>query len=133
MKNKIKAKNKSPYGWWVATLIERWESQNEDISNLNRRCIAWTNTIILKAKDREEAYQKAMEYGNLGNDGEFDFVNENSNKRYRAVFEGISSLLPVFEKINEDGTEIVFEEEYVTVRRVKSWIRKKEELEAFDD
>ena len=42
-------------------------------------------------------------------------------------------MLPVFEKINEDGTEIVFEEEYVTVRRVKSWIRKKEELEAFDD
>ncbi len=129
----MKTKNKSPFGWWVATLIERWESENEETSNLKRRCIAWTNIIILKAKDRDEAYSKAMEYGNLGKDNNYDFVSEKTNKRFKIVFEGLSSLLPIYDKIDKDGTEIFFDEEYVTVGRVKSWIRKKDELEVFND
>ena len=72
MKKKIKNKNISPHGWWCATIIERFEYENEDYLNLKRRCKAWTNTIILKAKDHEEAYKKAMEYGELGIDGSYE-------------------------------------------------------------
>lgn len=129
----MKEKNKSPHGWWVATLIERFEYENEDTSNLKRRRRAWTNTIILKAKNRDEAYQKAIDYGNLGNDGKYEYIDAVSKKRSKIVFEGLSSLLPVYDEIDEDGTEIVFEDQFVSVGRIKSWIRKKEELEAFND
>ena len=62
-KNKIPHRNKSQYGWWVATCLERFEYFDENKSNLNRRCIAWENTILLKAKDRNDAYKKAIENG----------------------------------------------------------------------
>ena len=133
MKKEINNKNKSPFGWWVATLVERFEYENENQSNLKRRCRVWTNTIILKAKDREEAFDKANKYGNLGKEDSYSFIDEKTKRKSKLVFEGISSLLPIYERIENDGTEILFEDQYVTVGRIKSWIRNKEELEVFQN
>ncbi len=130
----IPLKNKSPHGWWVATLVERFEFDDEDKSNLKRRCTAWTNTVILKAKNRNDAYRKAIEYGNLGKEDKSTWSQEGTNRTGRWIFEGISSLLPIYEEIDEDGTEIVFKEDTnITVAKVKSWIRKKRELKVFID
>ncbi|MFV1976928.1 MAG: hypothetical protein ACC651_14370 [Candidatus Scalindua sp.] len=47
--------------------------------------------------------------------------------------EGLISLLPIYEEL-EDGAELIWNEyENISVKKVKSWIRKKEELETFDD
>ena len=52
----------------------------------------------------------------------------------RLVFEGLASLLPVYDELDEDGAEILFDDcENITVGRVQSWVRQKSELEAFDD
>jgi hypothetical protein len=56
MKRRTPKKNKSPTGWWVATIIERFEFDDEDRSNLRRRCHAWSNVVVLKARDRNHAY-----------------------------------------------------------------------------
>jgi hypothetical protein len=46
----------------------------------------------------------------------------------------LSSLIPIYDKIDPDGTEIFFDDDNgITVGRVKSWISKKEQLEAFDE
>ena len=129
----VPSRNKSPHGWWVATLIERFEYDHEDMGNLRRRCRAWTNTVILKAENRELAFEKAIEYGELGKSDRSDWSDDKGRKG-KWVFEGLSSLLPVYDEIDPDGTEIVFEDNAnVTVGRVRSWVRSKEELEAFDD
>jgi hypothetical protein len=124
--------NKNAQKWFVAIMVERFQFDHEDISNPRRRCRAFTNTILLQAKDREEAYEKAMEYGRIGNDGKSDWSDDKGRKG-KWIFEGLTSLLDmVDDEIDPDGTEIFFEDDVgITVGRVKSWIRKKEELEAF--
>ena len=120
--------------WWVAILVERFQYEHEDVSNPNRRCRAFTNTIILQAENREQAYTKAIEYGKLGNDGKSDWSDDKGRKG-KWVFEGLTSLLPMIDQeIDPDGTEVLFEDDLnISVGRVKSWIRQKEELEAFND
>jgi hypothetical protein len=132
MAKPIPSKNKSPTGWWVVTIIERFEDEGEDKSNPRRRCRAWSNIVVLKARDRNQAYNKAMKYGKLGKNG-YDMVDTVTRRKARLVFEGIASLLPLYDPFDEDGTEILFEDhENVTVGRVKRWVRQKKDLEVFD-
>lgn len=129
----IPTRNKSPYGWWVATIIERFEFDDEDLNNMRRRCRAFSNVVILKAEDREQAYLNAVEYGKCGIENKSDWSNGKGRKG-RWIFEGLSSLIPIYDELDPDGTEILFDDNNgVTVGRVKSWVRIKEELEAFDD
>jgi hypothetical protein len=130
-KRKIPSRNKSPFGWWVASYLERFEYEDENKDKLNRRCVAWENTIIIKARNREEAYRKAEKIGKLNN----------SNEAYRTMsgrmgiwkYEGLTSLLPIYEEL-EDGAEIIWKaHENITVKKVKSWVKEKNGLEAFDD
>ena len=134
MGRKIPSKNKSITGWWVASIIERFEYDDEDKPNLRRRCRAWCNVVILKARDRNHAYRKAIAYGRQGKSEENDWVQEGTGRKCKLIFEGLASLLPVSDEFDEDGAEILFEDhENITVGRVKSWIRQKHELEVFDD
>lgn len=133
MAKPIPSKNKSPTGWWVATIIERFEDEGEDKSNPRRRCRAWSNVVVLKARDRNQAYDKAMKYGKLGKNG-YDMIDTVTRRKARLVFEGLASLLPLYDPFDEDGSEILFEDhESVTVGRVKRWIKQKKDLEVFDD
>ncbi|WP_444894601.1 DUF4288 domain-containing protein [Microbulbifer sp. TRSA001] len=130
---RIPGRNKSPYGWWVATIIERFQFDDEELDNMRRRCRAFSNVVILKADDREQAYQKAIQYGKSGIEDKSDWTND-KGRRGRWIFEGLSSLIPIYDELDPEGTEILFDDDNgITVGRVKSWVRSKEELEAFDD
>jgi len=134
MGRRIASRNKSPTGWWVATIIERFEFEDEDTSNLRRRCRAWSNVVVLKARDRNQAYNKAIRYGKLGMSDENNCIDIETRRRGRWIFEGLASLLPVFDSFDEDGSEILFDDyENVSVGRVKRWIKQKKDLEVFDD
>jgi hypothetical protein len=131
-KSKIPSRNRSPFGWWVASYIERFEWKSEDRTKLKRRCLAWENTVLIKAKDREVAYQKARsirktyspEWRNYGN---------HPGRPGRWVFEGLTSLLAIYEKL-EDGAEIIWNEHADrTVEKIRSFVKKKSELETFID
>ena len=127
--SKIPYRNKSPHGWWIASYIERFEFDDEDTANLQRRCLAWENTILIQAKNREAAYRKVRTRGKHA-EGNPAQIN---NRRGRWRFEGLTSLLPIYEELR-DGAEVRWEKhENVTVRRVQSWIRQKKKLETFDD
>ena len=130
MKAKIPERNKTRYGWWVATLVERYEHFDEDKSNLNRRCTSWRNTILIKARDRNEAYRKALVQGNLGSD---TVCGPSNGRQGHWVFEGLASLLPIYDKL-EDGAEIIWEQaENIAVKTVKACVREKKALECFQD
>ena len=44
------------------------------------------------------------------------------------------TILPLYDELVPDGTESLFDkDENITVGRVKSWVREKEEFEVFDD
>src|SRR5262249_32716776 len=68
-KTTVRYCNRSPFGWWLASYIERFEYDDEDKQNLDRRCLAWENTIVVRAKTRDEAYRKAVAIGRSGDPG----------------------------------------------------------------
>ena len=48
------------------------------------------------------------------------------------VFEGLTSLIAIYEEL-EDGAEIIWQEhENKTLKTIQGWVKKKEELEVFD-
>ena len=129
MKNEIPYQNRSPYGWWIASYIERVAWDDEPNPLPNSRCLAWENTIILRASDREAAYAKAI---SLVSQHSLELEDDSKNKKGHWVFEGLTSLLPIYDEL-EDGTEILWvEHRNRTVRNVQSRIKQKEQLEAFD-
>ena len=117
-------------GWWIASYIERFEYYDEPKRDLNRRCLAWENTIIVKAQNREVAYKKAMAVGRRGEG------SEAWNKRGRKGawrFEGLTLLLPIYEEL-EDGAEVLWEEhDGRTVRKIREMVRSKSDLSVFYD
>jgi hypothetical protein len=131
MKNGIPYRNHSPYGWWIATYIIRASWDDEPNPASNKRCRAWENTIILEAPDREAAYTKAISIAKE-NCSEFEDYEKN-NRKGRWVFEGFTSLMAIHEKI-QDGAEIIWEDHpNRTVGKIRSWIKRKDQLETFDD
>lgn len=125
------SKHISPVGWYVASVLMRLEWNDEDKSNLNRRCLAWQNQILIRANNPEEAYAKAVEQGKLHEEGECWKVDNEAIKG-KWHFEGLTSLLAVYDEL-EDGAEITWREyENRSVKKVKSWAKPKEELEVFE-
>ena len=131
MAKRIPYRNNSPYGWWVASYLARFEYDDEDKTNLNRKCLAWENTIILRAPNRELAYRKAIRISSTIDS--FRAWEEGTHREGCWRFEGLTSLLPVYSKL-EDGEEILwFEYRNRSVKTIKSWVKEKKQLETFDD
>lgn len=129
--HKIPYRNTSPSRWWLASYIERFEFDDENKSNMKRRCLAYENTIIIKANNRDEAYRKAVKVGLIGNKSPGEI--KETGRRGKWIFEGLSLLLPIYEDL-EDGSEILWTEHFnKTVRKIKSLVRKKNELDVFND
>jgi hypothetical protein len=129
-RGKIPFRNHSPYGWWIAAYVERFEYDDEDSKNLNRRCFAWENTIVLKARDREAAYTKAMKVGRRSN-GSRAWNGDGRKGQWK--FEGLTLLLPLYEQI-ADGAEVLWRTHHnVAVKTVRSLVKAKNSLQVFDD
>ena len=123
-------KDVSPVDWYVARILVRFEYYDENKSNLNRRCKAWENQILIKATSPEEAYEKALDHGKLHEEGEA--WDENTGRKGSWQFEGLTSLLPIYDEL-EDGAEITWTEyKNKTVRKIKSWASPKDQLQVFD-
>jgi hypothetical protein len=129
-KTKIPFRNRSPFGWWIASYIERFEYYDENKNNLARKCLAWENTVLIRARTREQAYRRAVALGRLssGNEGW-----DSTKRRGAWRFEGLTDLLPVHEKLI-DGAEILWKEHANrTVKTIKSLVKRKQDLSVFDD
>jgi hypothetical protein len=131
MLDEIPRRNRSPHGWWIASYLLRAVWEDEPATPDNRhRCLAWENTVIIQAPDREAAYAKALLVAAENAVGEFTSV---TGRIGRWAFEGLTGLLPIYEKL-EDGAEVLWREDrHTTVGNVRLRVRPKSELEAFDD
>lgn len=130
MKDGIPHRNHSPYGWWIASYIQRAAWDDEPEPSAKSRCMAWENTIILQAPDREVAYAKAISLASLH---ESTFQDSTGKRNGRWIFEGLTSLLAIHDELT-DGAEILWtEHDNRTVGKIRSWIKRKDELEVFDD
>jgi hypothetical protein len=84
-------KNVSPVGWYVASYLLRFTKQGDPkINDPEARFLTWENTVLIKAKDLDEAYDKTVK------------VAKQSTKPYRAGKAGVS-VRWIFEGITERG------------------------------
>ena len=120
------SRNVSPCGWYVASYLLRFielaEQENEDPE---RRFITWENTIVLKATDLDEAYDKvvriAMDYTDPYKGGP-----EGIDVQW--IFEGVTDLIPIYEEI-EDGSEIMWADHAPRkLKNIRRRVRKKGEF-----
>jgi hypothetical protein len=120
-------KDLSPSDWYIASYIQRFKVFNIDDSNQNKRCLAWENTILIKATNPDEAYEKAVQEAKLG----CEPYKNTDGEEVQFIFEGLTSLIPVYEEL-EDGAEIMWtEHENKAIKTIKSMVKKKSELEVF--
>ena len=97
-------------------------------SNLNRRCLAWENQILIKADSPSEAYKKAIRQGKLESS---EMWTADEKRKDKFHFEGLTGLVAIYEEL-EDGSEITWTEyENRTVKKVKNWVLPKDKLEVF--
>jgi hypothetical protein len=99
------SKNVSPVGWYVGSYLLRFV-ELEKITIPTSRFLTWENTTIVKARTLNEAYDKVVR------------IAQGHTKPYKGgikgvpvrwLFEGLTELLPIYEKL-EDGSEIMWAE-----------------------
>ena len=117
---------KSPHDWYIVTIVERFEKLKEDKRNMNRRCTAWENTILVKANDILHAYDKVVKYQK---EAHSEDIAELDGNKGRWIFEGVADIFPIYEEL-EDMAEISWtEHKRVAVKNVKSSVFSRKELE----
>ena len=131
VKKKIPYRNRSPYGWWIASYVVRFEGIEEDRSNDKRLCLSWENTIILRASSRDQAYAKVKSLARRNYSNVWRLYGTPPQKG-RWILEGLTSLLPIYEKL-ADGAEVLYREHRRSVKSVKKNVKRRRELESFQD
>jgi Domain of unknown function (DUF4288) len=116
----------SPVGWYVASYIHRFVVVGEDNERESKRFEVWENTVLISASSREEAYDKAILIGRKG----VEPYENNLGQQVRFVFEGLTSLLPVYEELT-DGAEIIWSRKAQSIKAMRNRIQPKSKLEAF--
>ena len=115
--------------WYIAVLIERFDRYNQDISNPNRRCDMQENMLLIQATDDAQAYDRAIEWGQSGD--QIECIDDEGRKG-QWHFVGISELLPVYDPI-EDGCEVLCTCGYYSAKTIDGFVKKKNELQIFRD
>lgn len=119
-------KNISPVGWYVASYLIRFiELDNQDNDNFEKRFLSWENTIIIKANDINEAYNKVVETAKLDTK---PYKGGSQGIPVQWIFEGVTELLPIYEEI-KDGSEIMWAEHRPTkLKNLRKLVRNKEKF-----
>lgn len=122
---KIPYRNRNHSGWWIFAEVQYWVQTKPIDGKFSKRVDVWENTRILRAKDRDEAYRKAVELGRVGMPSK---TNAGVWK-----FAGISMLLPIYEKV-ADGAEVLWTKRgRMTKEKALALTKRKRELPVFDD
>jgi hypothetical protein len=120
-------KNISPVGWYVASYLIRFiEIECENNNDAEERFISWENTVIVKASNLEEAYDKVVK---IANETTEPYLGGPDAVPVQWVFEGLTELLPIYEEL-EDGSEIMWAK-YLPrkLKNLQKMVRGKHEFE----
>ena len=125
-------RNHAPHGWWIASYLQRFEWQGAKPATRRSRPLCWENTVILKAKDREIAFRKAIALANSSATGKWQLLDDPPGHLGRWIFEGLTRLVPIYDSL-EDGAEVLWQEyTHKSLGSLRQRVRPKAKLEAFN-
>jgi hypothetical protein len=93
----------SPTGWYLVSVVERFQPVLEGRQSSTSRAEVWENYHLIRAGSASQAYDKSIA---LYRGKRFYTTDRKENEGYWVV-EGVSELLPVYEEI-EDGCEVMW-------------------------
>lgn len=126
------SKDTSPVGWYVGSYQIRFiELAAQDNDDQDGEFLVWENTVIVKAANYDEAYEKVAA---VGRSATVPYKGGPDGVPVRWVFEGITELLPVYEPLG-DGAEIMWAEHDAVKRstireRARSLTQLKQKVDA---
>ncbi len=98
-------KNISPVGWYLGSYLLRFvELDDRDNGNLEKEFSAWENTVIVKAQNIDEAYDKVVK---IAKEASEPYSAGAKGLPVQWLFEGVTELLPIYEDLT-DGAEIAW-------------------------
>ncbi|MCA6218019.1 DUF4288 domain-containing protein [Ideonella sp. B7] len=121
------SRNVAPHGWYVASYLLRFiELAEEGNDDPEKRFVTWENTILVKARSMNEAYEKAVKVAMKETE---PYKGGPDGVDVRCVFEGITDLLPIYEEL-ADGAEIMWAKHAPRkLRNIRQRARTKDELQ----
>lgn len=125
LRPKIPDRNRSHSEWWIFREVQQWVSSRQKSLSEVSRCPVWENTRLIRARSRDQAYEKALRIARAG------LPSKTDGGEWR--FAGISLLLPVYEDL-EDGAEILWTDlGRLSVKQIKGLVKSRKQLPVFDD
>ncbi|HZB88772.1 MAG TPA: DUF4288 domain-containing protein [Terracidiphilus sp.] len=107
--------------WFLADLIQQFTFVDGSHS-------IYVNTLLVKATSVEQAYEKALGFGEVYN---HNFTNTDQEE-VKSSFRGLRDLYLIYETL-EDGAELIYEEfEEITEEEIAAIVTPKEKLAAFE-
>jgi hypothetical protein len=120
------SKHISPVGWYIATYQLRFvELADKRKHDLERRFCTWENTVLVGAKNLNNAYRKVVK---LGKGHTKPYKGGPDAVDVQWLFEGVIELLPVYEEI-KDGAEIMWGERTRTLKNIRRLAKKATEFQ----
>jgi hypothetical protein len=117
--------NVSPVDWYIASYIIRFiEVSHDHNDDPEKIFLVWENTILVKASNLDEAYDKTVQFASLNTN---PYKGGLKGVDVQWVFEGVTELLPVYEDI-EDGAEIMWSEYRRKLKSLRKRVRSKGEF-----
>lgn len=107
--------------WFLAELIQQFTFMDGSHR-------VWVNTVLVNAASVEQAYEKALKFGELYNQTSINSDQEEVKESFR----GLRDLYLVYEKL-EDGAELLYKDyEQITEEEIAAMVTPKEKLAAFE-
>jgi hypothetical protein len=99
------SKNISPVGWYVGSYLARFIELEDPLNNdPESRFSTWENTVIVKAVDLDEAFDKIE---SIGIEHAEPYKGGSEGIPVKWEYLGVTEVLPIYEEL-EDGAEIMF-------------------------
>ena len=124
---------KSPHGWWLASYLERFEFRDARPRRPEARCLAWENMILVRAKTRDLAYQRAVALAKSKTTRRWRRYGDPPGRLGRWVFEGLLDLIPIYEPLRH-GAELLWTDHgNLSLGAIRRRVKRKRELPVFAD
>lgn len=119
-------RNISPVDWYVGTYLSRFIEIEEELNNdPEKRFATWENTVIVRAANLDEAYEKVEK---IGVEHAEPYKGGLEGIPVQWEYLGIIELLPIYEAL-EDGAEIMWTSNYPRkLKNLKTMVKQKNEF-----
>lgn len=114
--------SRTKLGWYLADVIMQITVAGD------RRSVVHVNTVLVRARSADDAYEAAMR---LGRDGELDTENEQGDA-IRTRFRGLGNLYTIWDDALEHGTELIYSEHIgLPEAAIKKRVTRRDRLSVF--